>query len=116
MKINSPQQVEVVDIEATEVNSIANAPKTFVSNAPDGSARANADEHLHNVVLPQLSADGMWRIKRTPATFRRIQKLKLSDAEVTEMLKNHITRSQFGYSYLEKVYQKGKIKQDGAFL
>lgn len=110
MKINNENQSTVVDIEATEVNEVVNAPKTFVSNAADPPAPPrHVQEYFENTVMPEIEGmteGGVWRIKRTPATFRRIQTLKLSDAQVTNMLKDHEGRKAFGYSYLEKVYRR----------
>ena len=42
-------------------------------------------------------------------------KLKLSDQELTEMLKTHEGRSKFGYNYLERITTFRDVRQDQEF-
>jgi len=105
MRIKDDNTSEVVDITAEN----AGTATTYVSTNTDPEA-AKMEEYLHNVAIPahekemeSLQETSGYRIKRTPATFRRIQTLGLSDANLTEMLKTHQGRIKFGYNYIERV-------------
>jgi hypothetical protein len=118
MKIKNDNQTQVVDIQAENVGTST----TFVSNNQDeiDELRLASESHLRKVALPGMkegkmkqdapwspeeaaAIKGEWRIKRTPATFRRIQTLGLSDAKLTEMLKTHQGRINFGYNYIQRI-------------
>jgi len=109
MKINNDNISSTVSINDESVSS------KFSFDTTENPGLKKATDHLNAVVQPQLEAlkatDG-WRIKRTPATFRHIQRMKLSDAEVTEMLKTHQGRSKFGYNYLEKSQHGFRLQQN----
>lgn len=101
------------DSVQVNVETTANVSETVnIEPAPtspqeaEARAKARADEYLKNVIDPitQLGVeDGYWRPKPGPAIVRRLMKLKLSDSELTDLLKTHEGRSKFGYCYLEKV-------------
>lgn len=102
MKINNDNVSTTVSVD----DSVSTNVKFDTSDKEN--TRKAADEHIRNVVQPRYEAlSSGYRIKRTPATFRRIQTLKLSDAELTEVLKTHKGRMDFGYNYLEKVEEHG---------
>ena len=105
MKINEtnaqPTTFSMKDDTVTESVSV---PKE------ERSGRARADQHMREVVVPQVESG--WKVKRGPAITRRLMKLKLSDQELTEMLKTHEGRSKFGYNYLERITTFRDVRQD----
>lgn len=102
MKINNDNVSTTVSVDDSVTTNVK-----FDTSAKENTRKA-ADDHIRNVVQPRYdSLSSGYRIKRTPATFRRIQTLKLSDAELTEVLKTHKGRMEFGYNYLEKVEEHG---------
>lgn len=102
MKINNDNVSTTVSVDDSVSTNVQ-----FDTSAKENTRKA-ADDHIRNVVQPRYdSLSSGYRIKRTPATFRRIQTLKLSDAELTEVLKTHKGRMEFGYNYLEKVEEHG---------